>query len=56
METQIQRTDLWTQCGKESGTNRESSSNIFTISCVKQIAREKLLYYTGSPAWNSVMT
>ena len=29
---------------------------IYTLSCVKQIASEKMLYNTGSPAWSSVMT
>ena len=27
METQIQRTDLWTQWGKESGTNGETTTH-----------------------------
>ena len=40
----------------ESGMNRESSIDTYTRSCVKQIAGEKLLYNTGSPAWCSVMT
>ena len=32
------------------------SINILTLSCVKWIAGEKLLYNTGRPAWHSVMT
>ena len=40
----------------ESGTNRESSIDIYTLPCVKQIATGKLLYHTGSPGWCSVMT
>ena len=37
----------------KSGTNGESSTNIYILVCVKQIAGEKLLYNT---AWYSVMT
>ena len=40
----------------ESGTNGESSINIYTLSCVKQIGIERLIYNTGSPALHSVMT
>ena len=40
----------------ESGTNRESSVDIYTLPGVKQIAGKKLLCNTGSPAWHSVMT
>ena len=32
----------------ESGTNRESSIDIYTLPSVKQIAGEKLVYNTGS--------
>ena len=39
-----------------SGTNEENSIDIYTQSCVKYIAAEKLLYYTGSRGWHSVMT
>ena len=39
----------------ESGTNRESSIDIYTLSCVKYIASGMLLYNTGSPAWCSVI-
>ena len=35
----------------ESGTNRESSINIYTLLCVKWIVSENLLYHTGSLAW-----
>ena len=40
----------------EGRTNGESSINIYTLSCVKQTAGEKLLYDTGSPAQCSMMT
>ena len=40
----------------KSGMNGESSINIYTLPCVKQIADEKLLYNTGSQTWCSVMT
>ena len=40
----------------ERGTDGESSIIIYTLSCVQQLADEKLLYNTGSPAWRSVMT
>ena len=41
--------------GGKSGTNGESSINIYTLLCVKQMAGGKLLYDTGSPAWHSVI-
>ena len=34
----------------ESGTNGESSIDIYILSCVKQIAAEKLLYNTVNSA------
>ena len=37
----------------ESGMNGEGSLNIYTLSCVQQMAGEKLLYNTGGPAWRS---
>ena len=37
--------------GFASGTDGESGVNIYTWSCVKQIAAEELLGHTGSPAW-----
>ena len=40
----------------ESVTNGESSIDMCTLSCVRWIAGEKLLYNTGSPACRSVMT
>ena len=40
----------------EGGKNWESSIDIYTLSCVKQIDGGKLLNNTGSPAWDSVMT
>ena len=36
--------------------NGGSSTNVYTLSCVRWIAGEKLLYNTGSPGWHSVMT
>ena len=57
METQIWRTDLWTQWGKKK-EGQMDRINIHTLPCVKWRAGEKLLDNTGSPAWlpNSVMT
>ena len=40
----------------ESGMNGESSIDMCILSCVKQIASEKLSCYTGSPTRTSVMT
>ena len=40
----------------EGGTDWESSIDIYTLPCVKQIASGKLLYSTGSSAWCSEMT
>ena len=42
----------------EGGTNWESSTDVYTLSCGKQIASRKLLqaFGTGSLAWCSVMT
>ena len=40
----------------EGGKKWESSIDIYTLSCVKQIDSGKLLNNTGSPAWDSVMT
>ena len=39
-----------------SGTNGQSRIDIYTLPCVKQIAVEKALHNTGSPAWCSMMT
>ena len=41
---------------EDSGTNRESSTDMYTPACVKQTASGKLLHSTGSPAGCSVMT
>ena len=46
--------DMDTMGEGESGTNGESSVNICTLSCVRWITGEKLLYNTGSPGWRSV--
>ena len=40
----------------ESSMNGESSIDIYTLPCVKQIANEKLLYKTGSLVQGSVIT
>ena len=40
----------------ESGTNRESSTNIYILPGVRRTAGEKLPCATGSPVWLSVMT
>ena len=49
----------WT-CGHPGGgrewTNGESSTDIYTLSRVKWMAGEGLLYNPGSPVWSSVMT
>ena len=39
-----------------SGTNGESSINIYTLSCARWIAGEKSLYSTGSPVWCLAVT
>ena len=54
MEMQFQRMDTVGE-GK-SGTNGESSIEIYTLPCIKEIVGEKMLYNTGSPACHSVMT
>ena len=38
----------------ESGMNGDSSINIYTLPCVKQISGEQWLYNTGIPAWQSL--
>ena len=40
----------------ESRTNWEMGTDIYTLSCVKQIASENLLYHPRSSAQYSVMT
>ena len=57
MEKQTQRTDLWTQLGKErvGGIERVALKK-YVLPYVKQIANEKLPYNTGSPAWCSATT
>ena len=34
---QTQKTDIWTQWGKESGVNWEISNGIYALLCVEQI-------------------
>ena len=41
---------------KMSSESKIGSTDIYTLPCVKQMAREKLLHSTGSSAWCSVMT
>ena len=41
---------------RESGTNGESSINIYTLSTLEQIAGRKLVCNTGNPAWHFGMT
>ena len=40
----------------EGGTNQGSSTDIYTLPCVKQAASRKLLYSRGSSAWCPAMT
>lgn len=40
----------------ESGTDRRSSIDIYTLLCVKQTAADKLVYNAESPARRSVRT
>ena len=47
---------LWTQCGKERVKRIERVTDIYTLTCVKQLASGKLLYSTGSSAWCSMTT
>ena len=39
-----------------SGTKGESSINIYTLSCARWIAGEKLLCSTGDPVWCLAVT
>ena len=54
IETQAQRTDLWTQGESDGGTDRESSIETCILPYVKQIASGELLYKTGSSSRPSV--
>ena len=59
IEKQTQKTDLWTQQGKERVGRTESSTEIHTLPYVKEIelANDKLLYNTAaSSAQCSVTT
>ena len=40
----------------ESQTDGESSTDKYIVLSIKQIAGERLLFNTGSPAWCSAMT
>ena len=55
METQIWRTDLWTQWGRESGTNGESGREIRTLPYVNRVG-ENLLHHSGSSDRSSATT
>ena len=56
METQTERTDLWSQwLGEEgeSGMNGESNTEPNTLPSVKQIVKGNLLYDSGNSNWGS---
>ena len=53
METDVENGLVDIVAEGKSGMNGESSIDIYTLPCVKQIAGEKLLYNTGSPALRS---
>ena len=55
IETQVSSMDVWIQWGR-SRTNWETSIDIYTLSCGKQLTSGKMLCNTGSPAWHFVMT
>ena len=50
--------DSWTQWGRERMGKMEKVEPlyIYTLSCVRWMAAEKLLCRTGTPVWCSVMT
>ena len=48
--------DMWTQRDGEDEMNWESGVGVHTLPRVKEIARGKLLYSTGSSAQCCVMT
>ena len=56
METQTENGLVDSAREGKDGKNRESSTDIYTLSRVKQPANGKLLYNSGSPPWHSVMT
>ena len=50
IETQMQRTNLWTPRGERGcGMNWEIGNDIYTLICIQQITNENLLYSTGTP-------
>ena len=59
MEARVQRIDLVGKVGQMdlgvSGTNGESSINIYTLSGVRWVADEKLLCSAWSPVWCPVI-
>ena len=54
-DADIEKGHVDTEGEREGGTNWESSSNIYTLPCVKWTAGGKLLHSTGSSAQCSVM-
>ena len=48
IETQMQRTNIWTPRGeKQGGINWEIGIDIYTLLCIKQICNENVLHHTG---------
>ena len=45
-----------TEGEREGGRNRDSSFDVYTLGCVKEITSGKMRYNTGSSALRSVMT
>ena len=56
MEMQMQRIDWSSQLGKEGQDKLRKQTDVYILSCVKQITSGKLIYNTGSPAWCCVTT
>ena len=44
IDTQMQRTNIWTPRGESSGMNWEIGIDIYTLICIKQITNKNLLY------------
>ena len=55
-DTEVENRLVSTTGKGEGRENWESSTDVYTLSYVKEIANGKLLYNTGSPVWHSVMT
>ena len=54
-DAEVEKGPVDTERGKEGGMNWESSTDIYTLPCVKQIASGKLPYNIESSAWSPVM-